>query len=307
MHFFILRNKYFAKGLQRGDTQGLEDPSVWVDCPMKCFLNVFPFKVVFHVQTAMHAIAKYCSSVSKKETIIWINSCYICCPSASLFFGLFFIMWLFPSSHFPSRHLSPCQHGEAHCRQYPCLWIHIDDALLLSCDSPPLLTTLGFSLQPRWEDGLSVMLIVFCALRESSVCLWQISVGCQVKSASMNEKEVCRCYHEQLKNIHSTTRKHLHLLFSEWDMLFFWRITQPANTTTFQLESLAYIKFKIFLIFGVFSSETNSASLFKCCIFSKTILTVLLYIMRYINRLFQGLCNTLLFIGQRLFGSIWAI
>lgn len=29
--------------------------------------NVFPFKVVFHVQTAMHAIAKYCSSVSKKK------------------------------------------------------------------------------------------------------------------------------------------------------------------------------------------------------------------------------------------------
>jgi len=31
--------------------------------PMKCFSRVFPFKVLFHVQNAMHAIAKYCSSV----------------------------------------------------------------------------------------------------------------------------------------------------------------------------------------------------------------------------------------------------
>lgn len=63
---------------------------------------------------------------------------------------------------FPSRHLSPCQHGEAHCRQYPCLWTHIDDALSLRCDSLPLLTTFSFFLQPRWEDGLFVMLNVFC-------------------------------------------------------------------------------------------------------------------------------------------------
>lgn len=142
---------------------------------------------------------------------------------------------------FPSRHLSPCQHGEAHCRQYPCLWIHIDDALLLSCDSPPLLTTFGFSLQPRWEDGLSVMLIVFCALREPSVCLWQNSVGCQVIRASMEEgREVCRCNHEQLRNIHSTPRKHLHLLFSEINRFIFKR--KFNLQTDHQLSCLHFVQ-----------------------------------------------------------------
>lgn len=37
--------------------------------PMKCFSGVFPFKVLFHVQNAMHAIAKYCSSVEKPTNI----------------------------------------------------------------------------------------------------------------------------------------------------------------------------------------------------------------------------------------------
>lgn len=36
---------------------------------MKCFSRVFPFKVLFHVQIAMHAIAKYCSSVEKPTNI----------------------------------------------------------------------------------------------------------------------------------------------------------------------------------------------------------------------------------------------
>lgn len=99
---FYPKEQIFRQGLaERGGTQGTWDPQCLSELPNEVLLNVFPFKVVFHVQTAMHAIAKYCSSVSKKETIIWINSCYICCPSASLFFGLFFIMWLFPSSHFP--------------------------------------------------------------------------------------------------------------------------------------------------------------------------------------------------------------
>lgn len=76
---------------------------------------------------------------------------------------------------FPSRHLSPCQHGEAHCRQYPCLWIHIDDALLLSCDSPPWLTTIGFFLQPWVGWGLFCNAkCVPCFERDLSVfCLWR--------------------------------------------------------------------------------------------------------------------------------------
>lgn len=100
------KEQIFCQGLAEGVAHGAGGgawgpPLCLSELPNEVLLNVFPFKVVFHVQTAMHAIAKYCSSVSKKETILWINSCYICCPSASLFFGLFFIMWLFPSSHFP--------------------------------------------------------------------------------------------------------------------------------------------------------------------------------------------------------------
>lgn len=111
----------------------------------------------------------------------------------------------------PSRHLSPCQHGEAHCRQYPCLWIHIDDALLLSCDSPPLLMTFGFSLQPRWEDGLCAMLIVFCALREPSVCLWQKFLPCPT------HKYLHEWKGGSTDAIMSSWESgiHLHLLFSE--------------------------------------------------------------------------------------------
>lgn len=165
---------------------------------------------------------------------------------------------------FPSRHLSPCQHGEAHCRQYPCLWIHIDDALLLSCDSPPLLMTIGFSLQPRWEDGLSVMLIVFCALREPSVCLWQKSVGCQVISDSMNGREVCRCNYEWLRNVHSTPRKHMHLLFSEWDRFIFKIIIQSANISLIEKSCLHFLQ-----ILENFPLKPT-VQVFKCCIFSKT-------------------------------------
>ena len=120
---------------------------------------------------------------------------------------------------FPSRHLSPCQHGEAHCRQYPCLWIHIDDALLLSCDSPPLLTTFGFSLQPRLEDGLSVMLIVFCALREPSVCVFVAEVCGLPSHKFLHEWGEGLCSHEQLRNIHSKPMTHLHLLFPEGDRI----------------------------------------------------------------------------------------
>ena len=108
---FYPKEQIFCQGLAGGGTQGRDGgwkpPCVSVKLPDEVLLNVFPFKVVFHVQTAMHAIAKYCSSVSKKETIILINSCYICCPSASLFFGLFFIMWLFPSSPFSPPAISP--------------------------------------------------------------------------------------------------------------------------------------------------------------------------------------------------------
>lgn len=50
--------------------------------------------------------------------------------------------------------------------------------------------------------------------------------------------------------------------------------------TNQQLKSLTYILLKIFFDLGEFSSETNSASLFKCCIFSKTLLTLLIYAMR---------------------------
>lgn len=88
---FILRNKHFTKSLKR-DTHGAQGPQFLSEVPNEVLLNVFPFKVVFHVQTAMHASLNIAPPFQKKEKIKLINSCYICCLSASLFFGLFFIM-----------------------------------------------------------------------------------------------------------------------------------------------------------------------------------------------------------------------
>lgn len=121
------------------------------------------------------------------------------------------------------------------------------------------------------------LLIVFCALREPSVCLWQRSVGCRVMSASVNGREVCRCNHEPWE-IH-TPRKHLHLFFSEWDWFTFKKNFYNLQIYQ-QLKKVRFVQ-KLFFILGEFSSETNSASLFfKCCIFSKTWLAVLIYTMR---------------------------
>lgn len=127
---------------------------------------------------------------------------------------------------FPSRHLSPCQHGEAHCRQYPCLWIHIDDALLLSCDSPPLLTTIGFSLQPRVGFGpFCIANCVLCIERDPSVFVCgRKSVGCPVIIASMIGRKVCWCCHMQMNKLCSTSKRHLHFfLFLQKKNFFFFK------------------------------------------------------------------------------------
>lgn len=135
---------------------------------MKCFSRVFPFKVLFHVQIAMHAIAKYCSSV-EKPTNIWLNSCYICCPSALFYFSLCDCSQV---AIFPSRHLSPCQHGEAHCRQYSCLWAHFWQCFVAELWFSPLLMAFNFSRQPQQKDGPSIMLFLlfYCASWELCVC-----------------------------------------------------------------------------------------------------------------------------------------
>lgn len=69
MHFFYAEEQLSLPRVCRvgGRVTGGENPSYLRELPNEVLLNVFPFKVVFHVQTAMHAIAKYCSSVSKKR------------------------------------------------------------------------------------------------------------------------------------------------------------------------------------------------------------------------------------------------
>lgn len=95
LHFcFILRNKHFTKSLMR-DTHRTQYRQFLSDVPNEVLLNVFPFKVVFHVQTAMHASLNIAPPFKKKKRIKKIqlrNPCYICCLSASLSFGLFFMM-----------------------------------------------------------------------------------------------------------------------------------------------------------------------------------------------------------------------
>ncbi len=171
-----MRSKFSSKTvpalhLQWGSTIGTRKCSFLSCCfhPMKCFSRVFPFKVLFHVQIAMHAIAKYCSSV-EKPTNIWLNSCYICCPSALFYFSLCDCSQV---AIFPSRHLSPCQHGEAHCRQYSCLWAHFWQCFVAELWFSPLLMAFNFSRQPQQKDGPSIMLFLlfYCASWELCVCV----------------------------------------------------------------------------------------------------------------------------------------
>lgn len=166
---------------------------------------------------------------------------------------------------FPSRHLSPCQHGEAHCRQYPCLWTHIDDALLLSCDSPPLLMAFGFSLQPRWEDGLCKAYCFLCLERIKRVLVAEVwGLPCHM---CLYEWEGG---HEQLRKIYFTPRKHLYLLFSEQKSLIHSINIQICK----RIDWKEFLKLVVF--FGDVPSETNSASLFKC-ILPRAFLTDLIY------------------------------
>lgn len=128
----------------------------WMYSPLKsCSMCKLPCMPLLNIASPFQKQNNYMGK--KKKNLVTFVVLVLCFSLA--YFSLCDCSWVVI---FPSRHLSPCQHGEAHCRQYPCLWTHIDDALSLSCDSPPLLTAFGFSLQPRWEDGLFAMLIVFC-------------------------------------------------------------------------------------------------------------------------------------------------
>lgn len=145
---------------------------------------------------------------------MWRNYCYICCFDASLFFGLFFMMWLFLSSHFPSRHLSPCQHGEAHCRQYPCLWTHwwCSVAQLWLSPSTNHMRSLSAASVGRWPlDIVSVLWNMCVLVWKVGVCkrgcMWQNSVICQVTCFPKNRRGFMRSWKPK--------KKHLHLLFSE--------------------------------------------------------------------------------------------
>lgn len=102
---------------------------------------------------------------------------------------------------FPSRHLSPCQHGEAHCRQYPCLWIHWW-CFVAQLWFFPLTNSLRFlsaATVGRWS--LCNANCFMCLDRNKCLFVAGNSMGCQVISASMNGRQVCRRSHEQRGNI----------------------------------------------------------------------------------------------------------
>lgn len=93
--------------------------------------------------------------------------------------------------------------------------------------------------------------ICFLCLERTQCVFVAESVGCHVICASMNGREVCRCYHEQLKNLYSTPGKHLHLLFSERNRLNF-KTKNPVcypftYSTKSQILFTFYSNYSIFL------------------------------------------------------------
>lgn len=139
---------------------GLWTPLLCTNVPKEVLFSVFPFKVEFHVQTAMHAIAKYCSSVSKTKQLcgeIIVTFVVLVLRFSLAYFSLcdFSRVVISPPAISPPVSMVKPIVDSIH------VYEHIDDALSLSCDSPPLLMTCGLSLQPRWEDGLCTLFLCF--------------------------------------------------------------------------------------------------------------------------------------------------
>lgn len=121
---------------------------VWL-LPSKVLFRVFPFKVLFHMQNFMHAIAKYCSSV-EKQTNIQLNSCYICCLSALFYFSLCDCSQVAISPPAISPPVSMVKPIVDSIHVYGHIF---EDALSLSCDFPLLLMALHFSWQSQQTEG----------------------------------------------------------------------------------------------------------------------------------------------------------
>lgn len=138
--------------------------------PSEVLFRVFPFKVLFHVQNSMHAIAKYCSSVEKR-TNIWLNSCYICCLSALFYFSLCDCSQVAISPPAISPPVSMVKPIVDSIHVYEHIF---EDALSLSCDFPPLLMAFNFSWQPQQMEGPFIMLFFLFhrASSEPCVCVW---------------------------------------------------------------------------------------------------------------------------------------
>lgn len=105
-------------------------------------------------------------------------------------FVLFFIMWLFPSSHYPLPPSLPLSAWWSPFVDSIHVYEHIsDNALSLSCDFPPLLMAFNFSRQPQQKDGPSIMLFLlfYCASWELCMFVWACEcVGQSMWAASLS-------------------------------------------------------------------------------------------------------------------------